>query len=181
MANGIEGLDKLMKKYGQLGEQVSDRAMERAVNASCKMIQGEARLLCPVFQGGGGGELRRSIMTTVDKVDSVVIGTIYTNKAYAPYVEFGTGPKGEKNHAGISPAITPAYTQSPWWIHESQVDEAAAEAYHWFYIDTPEGRFYQSTGQAAQPFMYPALKNNEERATRNIANYLAGEIKKVCK
>ena len=181
MANGIEGLDKLMKKYGQLGEQVADRAMERAVNASCKMIQGEARLLCPVFQGGGGGELRRSIMTTVDKVDSVVIGTIYTNKAYAPYVEFGTGPKGEKNHAGISPAITPAYTQSPWWIHESQVDEAAAEAYHWFYIDTPEGRFYQSTGQAAQPFMYPALKNNEERATRNIANYLAGEIKKVCK
>lgn len=181
MANGIEGLDKLMKKYGQLAEHASGDAMKRAVNASCKMVQGEAKLLCPVFQGGGGGELRQSIQTSVDKQDDVVLGTIYTNKAYAPYVEFGTGPKGEENHAGISPVITPVYSQSPWWIHESQVDEAAAEAYHWFCIETPEGKFYQSTGQAAQPFMYPALKNNEERAVRNISNYLAREIKKVCK
>ena len=181
MANGIEGLDKLMKKYGQMAEQVAGETMERAVKASTKMVQGEARLLCPVFQGGGGGELRQSIQTSVEKQDEMVVGTIYTNKSYAAYVEFGTGKKGEENHAGISPLVTPAYTQSPWWIHESQVDEAAAEAYHWFYIDTPEGRFYQSTGQAAQPFMYPALKNNEDRATRNIANYLAREIKKVCK
>lgn len=181
MANGIEGLDKLMKKYGQLAEQAAGNAMEKAVNASCKMVQGEARMLCPVFQGGGGGELRQSIKTSVERQDSMVVGTVYTNKEYAPYVEFGTGPKGEENHAGISPMVTPSYTQSPWWIHESQVDKAAAEAYHWFYIDTPEGRFYQSNGQAAHPFMYPALKNNEERATRNIANYLAREIKKVCK
>ena len=181
MANGIEGFDKLMKKYGQMTEQVAGETIERAVNASTKMVQREARLLCPVFQGGGGGELRQSIQTSVEKQDEMVIGTVYTNKAYAAYVEFGTGQKGEENHAGISPLVTPAYTQSPWWIHESQVDAAAAEAYHWFYIDTTEGRFYQSTGQAAQPFMYPALKNNEERATRNIANYLAREIKKVCK
>lgn len=181
MANGIEGLDKLMNKYGQLAEQVAGKAVENAVNASCKMVQGEARLLCPVFHGGGGGELRQSIRTSVEKRDETVVGTVYTNKAYAAYVEFGTGKKGEENHAGISPLVTPAYTQSPWWIHESQVDAAVAETYHWFYIDTPEGRFYQSNGQAAQPFMYPALKNNEERATRNISNYLAREIKKVCK
>lgn len=179
MMSGIEGLDKLMKKYGELAEQVADESMEKAVNASCKMVQGEARALCPVFQGGGGGELRQSIKTAVEKQEEGVIGAIYTNKAYAAYVEFGTGKKGEENHAGISPMVTPAYTQSPWWIHESQVDAAAAEAYHWFYIDTPDGRFYQSTGQAAQPFMYPALKNNEERVTKNISNYLAREIRKV--
>lgn len=181
MANGIEGLDKLMKKYGQLAEQAANEAMEKAVNASCKMVQREARLLCPVFQGGGGGELRQSIKTSVEKQSEAVVGMVYTNKEYAAYVEFGTGPKGEENHAGISPVYTPAYVQSPWWIHESHVDKAAAEAYHWFCLETKDGKFYQSTGQPAQPFMYPALKNNEERATRNIANYLAREIKKVCK
>ena len=181
MANGIEGLDKLMKKYGQLAEQVAGEAMERAVSASCKMVMKEAKNLCPTFQGGGGGELQQSIRKHVEKQDDMVIGSVYTNKSYAPYVEFGTGPKGEENHAGISPVLTPAYVQSPWWIHESQLDEGVAEAYHWFCLETEDGKFYQSTGQAAQPFMYPALKNNEERATRNIANYLAREIKKVCK
>ena len=86
-------------------------------------------------------------------MDDRVIGTVYTNKAYAMYVEMGTGPKGAANHAGISPVASPAYTMSPWWIHESQVDKEAAEEYHWFYLDTPDGRFYQCTGQSAQPFM----------------------------
>lgn len=45
MANGIEGLDKLMKKYGQLAEQVAGETMERAVKASCVMVQGEAKLI----------------------------------------------------------------------------------------------------------------------------------------
>lgn len=177
MANGIEGLDKLMKKYGQLGEQAAGEAMERAVNASCKSVQAEAKLLCPVSHG----ELRRSIRTATEQQEDRVIGTIYTNKKYAPYVEFGTGPKGEASHAGISPEVTPVYSQSPWWIHESQVDKKAAETYHWFFIDTKEGRFYQVTGQPAQPFLYPSLKNNEDRVTRSISNYLAREIRKVCK
>lgn len=180
MAGGIEGLDKLMKKYGELAEQIVDDSMEKAVGVASKLVQNEARMLCPVYQGGAGGELRGSISTSVKKQSESVIGTIYTNKKYAPYVEFGTGPKGEKNHSGISPSVTPSYVQSPWWIHESQVDAATAEMYHWFYIDTEDGRFYQITGQAAQPFLYPALKNNEERVARNIANYLARKIKKAC-
>ena len=47
-----------------------------------------------------------------------VTGICYTDKKYGPYVEFGTGPKGQENHEGISPDTTPVYTQSPWWIHE---------------------------------------------------------------
>ena len=177
MAHGIQGLDKLMRTYGELGTKIAEESMERAVHASVKTVQAEAKLLCPVYHG----ELRNSIRTTVERTEDKTIGTVYTNKSYAPYVEFGTGPAGEENHAGISPSVTPAYSQASWWIHESQVDKDAAEKYHWFYIDTEEGRFYQCTGQAAQPFMYPALKNNEERVTRNISNYLAREIRKVCK
>lgn len=175
MAGGVKGLDKLMKKYSGLNNAVTGNGLEKAVGASIKMVQGEAKLLCPV----NDGELRRSIKTSKELREDKAIGTVYTNKKHGPYVEFGTGPKGEANHTGISPEISPAYSQSPWWIHESQVNKETAEKYHWFSIDTPEGRFYQSSGQAAQPFMYPALKNNEDRATRNISNYLAREIRKA--
>lgn len=175
MAQGIEGLDKLMKKYGQLAETVAEQSMEKAVGRAIKMIQGEAKLLCPTHDG----ELRDGIKTKTERLDDRVIGSVYINKKYAQFVELGTGPKGQADHSGISPALTPAYSQSPWWIHESQIDADIAEEYHWFCIDTPDGRFYQCSGQAAQPFMYPALKNNEERVTRNVSNYIAREIRKV--
>ena len=177
MAGNIKGLDKLMQKYGFLATKVVEQSMEKAVGNSIKMVQGEAKLMCPV----NDGELRQSIKTDIETQDGKVTGIAYTNKKHGPYVEFGTGPAGEADHAGISPTVSPSYTQSPWWIHESQVDKETAEKYHWFYLDTPEGRFYQTSGQAAQPFMYPALKNNEERATRNIRNYLAREIRKAVK
>lgn len=176
MSETIKGLDELMQKYGKLAEQATKEVMGRAVGASMKMVQGEAKLLCLV----DNGELRQSIKTRVEVEEDRTVGIVYTNKSYAPYVEFGTGPKGEANHVGISPEVTPVYSQSLWWIHESQIDADVAEKYHWFYIETPDGRFYQCSGQAAQPFMYPALKNNEDRAVRNIRNYLAREIRKVC-
>lgn len=176
MANGVKGLDKLMKKYGDLATAASGPGLIKAVGASTKLIRAEARDACLVKSG----ELKQKIRISTEQQDEKVIGTVYTNVKYAPYIEFGTGPKGEKNHEGISPLVTPVYSQSPWWIHESQIDAETAEEYHWFYIDTKKGRFYQCSGQAAQPFLYPALKNNEDRVTRNISNYVAREIRKVC-
>lgn len=184
MAKGVQGLDKLMRKYGQLAEQVAQDTMEKAVGASTKKIQAEAKTHCPFRSEGGGGALKESIKTYIGQQDDKIIGVVYTDIRYAHFVEFGTGPRGETNHAGISPVIDPAYTQSPWWIKEGtekdQIGREKAEMYGWFYIDTKEGRFYQCNGQPAHPFMYPALKDNEERVTRNISNYLAREIKKVC-
>lgn len=177
MPNGLEGLDKLMKKFGELAEQVAGNNMGKAVGASAKLVQAEAKTYCPVADG----ELRRGIRTMVDIQVDKTVGIINNNARHAIFVELGTGPRGADSHSGISPVINPSYTMSPWWIHESQIDKDVAERYHWFYLDTPDGRFYQCTGQPAQPFMYPALKNNEERVTRNISNYLAREIRKVCK
>ena len=80
----------------------------------------------------------------------------------------------------ISPNISPAYTQSPWWIHEGsgadEIDRATAEHYHFPYIETKDGRFYQCTGQPAQPFLYPALKNNEDRITEIIGEELKKQL-----
>ena len=114
--------------------------------------------------------------------------TLQNNKALlsttvpdAPYVEFGTGPKGQANHAGISPEVTPVYTQVPWWIHESQVDRRTAEKYRWFYIDIPQGRFYQCTGQPAHPFLYPALHDNEDKILKNMKASFQADIGKESK
>lgn len=177
MANGIQGLDRLMKKYNTLAQGVAGQGLERAVGAAAQLVKAEAKLLCPVSDG----ELRGSISSKVGTEGDKVIGAVYTNKAYGPFVEFGTGPIGEANHSGISPLVNPSYSQEPWWIHESQIDAETAEKYGWFSIDTKQGRFYRSSGQAAQPFLYPALKNNEERVTRNIANDVSREIRKVCR
>lgn len=172
----IRGIGGLERKFAAL-EQVAEVNMEKIVGRQMKQVQSAARLMCPVHDG----ELRRSIQMKTENMGGWVVGTVYTNKKYAPYVEFGTGPKGEADHSGISPAVSVAYTQEPWWIHEDDVDAKMVEEYHWFYIDTPEGRFYRCSGQAAQPFMYPALKDNEERITKNMENALKREFRKVCK
>lgn len=175
MSDGIQGLDKLMKKYGTL-QTVADQSVKKAVAQSIKTVQASAVLLCPV----NDGELRQSIRTKVDVQEEKVVGSVYTNKEHGAYVEFGTGPKGAADHSGISPVATPAYSQSPWWIHESQIDRETAEQYHMFAIETKDGTFYQTSGQAAQPFLYPALKNNEDVVTRDVKDALKKEIRKVC-
>lgn len=147
-----------MKKVDEAFRELSLVDMHGATSRAIKLVQSEAKELCPVNYG----ELRDSIYADVEEGSrEYVRGICYTNKEYAPYVEFGTGPKGQASHEGISPEIAVAYTQSPWWLHESMVDRHAAEKYHWFYVDTLRGCFYQCIGQAAQPYMYPALKNNE--------------------
>lgn len=153
----IEGMDMLLKKIGKIGNV----SMVQPVNEAIIYVQGRAKENVSTDTG----ELRESIFCTTqrNKPDNVT-GICYTNKEYAGYVEFGTGKKGQEQHSGISPDIAVAYRQSPWWIHESQIagGRETAERYHWFYIDTPEGRFYQCTGQPARPFMYPALHDHKE-------------------
>lgn len=154
----ILGEKSLMDALGEL----SAIDLHDAVSKGIKTVQAEAKSLCPVYDG----ELRDSIYTSVENGEESIRGTCYTNKSYAAYVEFGTGPKGQANHEGISPDVAVSYSQSPWWIHESQVGRETAERYGWPYIDTPDGRFYRCSGQAAQPYMYPALKNNEQEIER---------------
>lgn len=143
------------------------------ISRGIQTIRSEAVNLCPADTG----ELRQSIYADVSREHGKVTGTCWTNKDYAIYVEYGTGPKGAADHRGISPDASPAYTLSPWWIHESQVDRRVAERCHWFYIDTPNGRFYQCTGQAAQPFMYPAYADNKDIILKEIKSEFTTNLK----
>lgn len=167
----IIGLDELDRRIDHLSALDLVKPVDKAIT----LVETEARNRCPTDTG----ELQGSISHYTEQNDDVVTGTCMTNKKYAVFVEMGTGPKGQAEHAGISPNVNPVYTQSPWWIHEgpgpNEVSRETGEKYGWFYIDTKNGRFYKCSGQAAQPFMYPALKDNEQKCVDIIKE----ELKKL--
>lgn len=141
MASSIEGVDSLHQRLDNLDAIFRSRAIERTVQQGCMIVQAEAVQLCPV----DGGELRNSIMTKVEVSNNNVIGKVYTNKEYAPYVEFGTGSRGEASYDG---EVDVTYNTE--WA-----------------------------GQPAQPYLYPALKNNEDIVIRNIQRDITKEIRRV--
>ena len=162
------GADRLIAKCRRLaskkaGEDIVLRAVH---NATKKVVQADAKRLAP----GNNGELRNSIKTRVKMDGDKAIGEVYTNLHYAPYVEFGTGPKGQASHSGISPEVSVSYRSSPWYVHDDQIDIGP---YHFQKI----GEFYKMYGQPAQPYLYPALRDNQERVSKNISNYVRRKIR----
>lgn len=147
---GIKDVTAYMKKLENVG-------IESAIRKSVEQVIATARNYCPANHG----ELKQSIQGEIKGSGIDMQGIVYTNKSYAPYVEYGTGPVGQANHSGISPDVNPSYSQTGWWIHESQIDQGDAERYHFFKIETEDGIFYMTDGQPANPFMYPALVDSE--------------------
>ncbi len=158
MSDAFKGEEELLLKLAQMDSSIRNEIVRKAVLKGAEFIRREAVLLCPV----DSGELRNSIMCMVEQNNHETVGTVYTNKEYAPYVEFGTGPVGAANHFGISPEATPTYRQSGWGYYDDKNES-------WLYTN----------GQPARPFMYPALKNNEEKATEMIQKDIIKYLKEV--
>lgn len=170
----IDGIGRICK---ELDTAINAHVLEGAVREACNYVQSAAKLKAHV----NSGELREKIMMEVRAKGREIHGEVYTNVPQGVYQEFGTGPKGEANHASISPNVTPAYTQESWWVHESRVNQMDAERYHWFSIETDEGKFYQINGQPAVPFLYPALKDNEEEVVEIISRRIKEELGRLKK
>lgn len=174
MSEEIQNMDRLMAKLNNLETQ-SYVALKQGVWKAAERVRAEAVLLCPVNHG----ELRQSIKSSVRTLDGRIIGTIYTNKEYARYVEFGTGPVGLADHDGISPEVNPSYVTAGWYIPASEFSQADIEKYHFKVIQIGEKEFVYTEGQPAQPFMYPALKNNKKVAGNIIMNNIRKEIERL--
>lgn len=159
----IEGLDQLFSKFDSMDDSVV-KVLGQAIAVETKTVQGIAKLLAP----SNHGPLRDSIKTKLIKDDDKVQGIVFTNLKYAPYVEFGTGPVGQKNHEGISPNVDVSYSQKGWAFPASEVTEEDAKQYKWPSRMYNGEKYYVTSGQPAQPFMYPALKNYESTAVKNI-------------
>lgn len=151
----INGVDSLMKKFNALGGN-ANKVLETSIAKQTKLVQGEAKDLCPV----DSGDLQQRIYTDVKSQQSKVIGKVFTNVEYAAYVEFGTGKKGEESGGDKYPGPL-SYRQDKWLANIPDV------GYRWV------------EGQAAQPYLYPALKNNEELVKKNIASDLEKKIREV--
>lgn len=155
-------------------EKLMEIDMMPGVRKAILRVQDEAKTLCP----GNHGELRRSIYTDTEDVDGACRGTCYTNKEYAMYVEFGTGPNGQESHAGISPNVNVVYNQTGWTIPANAMPVEEAERYGLGIARGKDGELigYYTNGQAAHPFMYPALKNNEEEVVQIITDYVRSQL-----
>jgi len=86
------------------------------------------------------GRLRNSTTASVTRdAELDIIGEVGTNLEYAAYVEFGTGQRGESADKDLPEGLSLSYTQREW------------------------------PGQAPQPFLYPAFKNNKKEIEQKIA------------
>ena len=177
MARGdiqVENLGSLNHKLAEMRQL--DREVRQGLKKGTEIIRTDAVFRCPTNHG----ELRGSIHTKVVKTEDGYQGIVFTNKDYASYVEMGTGPIGAANHAGISPHVNPTYRGDSWWFPGDQVDPADAEKYHWPRYTNAEGKtFYLTSGQPAQPFMYPAMKSKESAAVEAIQKEVHVKVKKL--
>lgn len=116
----------VMDKLGNMAENLS-AGLRNALQEAGEVVRKDAVLNCPVDTG----RLRGSITVNVEGNTA----TVGTNVEYAPYVEFGTGSKGDKSVA---------HTTKKQWTYYSG------------------GQFFTTSGHAPQAFLVPALKNNSD-------------------
>ena len=148
----VQNIEKLLKKLKRMDMDVND-TLAPIMAKQAEFIQGAAKDLCPTDKG----QLQNSIRTTTRKSKYKVTALVHTNTEYAAYVEFGTGKVCETTPVANKYPGPLAYKQTKWKANIPDVG--------WRYV----------AGQPAHPYLYPALKNNEEKVRDNIAN----ELKKV--
>ncbi len=152
----VQNVDKLLRKLKRMDMDVND-TLAPIMARQAKFIQGEAKDLCPVRDG----QLRNSIRTTTRKSKYKVTALVHTNTEYAAYVEFGTGKVGEITPVANKYPGPLAYKQTKWRARIPDVG--------WRYV----------AGQSAQPFLYPALKNNESKVRDNVVTELKEVIREA--
>ncbi len=174
----VQNADKLLKKLQLLPNSVQNDILKKAVNRSGLLVQTQARLLV----NSKSGSLAKSIRKKTDIENSKVVCTVYTKKKHGPYYELGTGPSGQENHAGISPLVSPKYSQAGWMIPGDAMSVNDAEYYGLGIVESDgEVIGYRTNGMPAHPFMYPALHDQEKDITEYLNKYIGKEIVKVMK
>lgn len=152
----VKNIDKLTSKLNKM----IDMDLKDAMNKATTLIHGQAKALAPVDTGQLAGSIHMEVKEKKDGLE----GRVYTNTEYAPYVEFGTGEKGNGTYPYDVEGLNLSYADKPWTY-------------------TPDGgeTFYRSHGQVAQPFMYPALKQNEKYIKNLFKETVKEDIETIVK
>lgn len=172
----MTGWNRLIEKLSVLPTWTQKSIEKVAMGTATKKVQGTAKRKASAYHG----DLRKSIKTKVNLQSDSIVGIVYSNSDHAAYVEFGTGPEGASNHAGISPNVNVSYRTDPWWIPGSEIGIGAPRKYHWPMRKLANGeKIYWTDGQKAQPFMYPALKENEEKLPIIFKRAVMAELRRL--
>lgn len=116
-------------------------ALISGVSKAAMLVQGSAKNKAPV----DSGTLRQSIRADKAKIQGEnVTATVSTNLEYAPYVEFGTGSRGQSTNTNTEVEVS---YRSDW------------------------------RGNKAQPFLWPALRENRNNSIKIIRE----EVRKAVK
>lgn len=149
MGINIEGLDKLINGLANLDVNA---AVKKGLKKTGRNIQEAAKMRGPVPVTG---QLENSIYVK-DVPEGVEVGA---SAKYAVYVEYGTGQRGEA----------------------AQIGEAldGSSLSYTLIKENSEGEYYDYMGQDPQPFLYPAVKDNEKNIAKNIADELEKALKEA--
>lgn len=144
--------DSLLKRLNNIAEMDLKDKMVQAT----KLVHAQAKALAPVDTGNLAGSIRME----VKKSGKNLIGRVYTNVQYAPYVEFGTGSTGQGTYPYKVKGLKLSYRDTPW-------------------VYSPDGgeTFYRTNGQEAQPYMYPAIKQNEKNIKKLFKQGVGNVVK----
>ena len=141
MANvEINGLQAMMKKLESLGKNV-DKIVDNSISESAGQVKRETEKNIQNVGAVDTGRLLRSI--TVEKL-GMCRYAVGTGVEYAPYVEFGTGSKGD-------PAV--AHNVSDMTVSKT---------------GKRKGKLVHFAPQAPRPFLRPAFDTKREVVTMNI-------------
>ncbi|MCM1104932.1 MAG: HK97 gp10 family phage protein [Clostridium sp.] len=153
----MDGVRELFAQLDSLTEIEAE--IYQSVDECGEFVRDDARLLAPV----DAGDLRKSIDHTTQADGQGICSIVHTNSDHAVYVEFGTGPVGAANHAGTAPGVPVAYSPDKWLGKIPGLVSGADKGFRYI------------AGQPAQPYLYPALKDNEEQ----IEEKLSADISRI--
>ena len=149
----IKNADRLIQKLNN----ISNMDLVNTMNKATELVHAQAKTLAPVDTGILSGSIHLNVL----QAGTVLQGKVYTNLSYAPYVEFGTGSKGNGTYPNKKLGLT--YRSTPW-------------------VYTPNGEdFYRTEGQVAQPYMYPAIQRNKKHIKEMFKVGVDKNLGEICK
>ena len=152
----IKGIDRLLFKF----DKIRDMDLEKKIKEATVLVQGQATSLAPVDEGN----LKESIHMDYKKTKTLMQGRVYTNTEYAPYVEFGTGVKGNGTYPHKIKGLNLTYADKGWC-----------------YWDEKENKYIYTKGQVAQPFMYKSMKRSKKQIKDIMSTGVKETLRDICK
>ena len=158
----FKGLDKIIAKLDKMQDTST---IVSAMQDACDLVEGAAKYKAPKDTGA----LKRSITNRIEVIGNEVDGIVFTPVEYAPYIEYGTGLYAENGNG-----------TSGYWVYVGDKDYdpnrkksgkryTLQEAKQIVAIMRSKGlEAYYTNGMHPQPFMRPALKENEQNIKKKL-------------